>query len=175
MTGRAVIERRFNDLLGQLRSFAAGAEGLAVVKAPPGSGKTYLLMEIVEYAVGLGLRVAVATQTNSQADDVCRRLAEDHAGVVAYRFAAKGAIPKDLGASVRWISDKGLLPTRPSVSVATTAKWSLTDLAAPFDILFVDEAWQMAWADFMLLGRVSGRFCADRRSRPDPADGDDRG
>jgi hypothetical protein len=29
---------------------------------------------------------------------------------------------------------------------------------APFDLLLVDEAWQMGWADFMLLGRISARF-----------------
>jgi hypothetical protein len=28
----------------------------------------------------------------------------------------------------------------------------------PFDFLFVDEAWQMGWADFMLCGQVAARF-----------------
>jgi hypothetical protein len=44
------------------------------------------------------------------------------------------------------------------VVVSTTAKWSLTALPHAFDLLFVDEAWQMSWADFMLLGQVAGRF-----------------
>jgi hypothetical protein len=46
------------------------------------------------------------------------------------------------------------------VVVATSAKWAVADLDAhePFDVLFIDEAWQMCWADFMLLGAVAPRF-----------------
>ncbi len=28
----------------------------------------------------------------------------------------------------------------------------------PFELLFVDEAWQMAWCDFMLLQQVASKF-----------------
>jgi hypothetical protein len=28
----------------------------------------------------------------------------------------------------------------------------------PFDVVFIEEAWQLAWSDFMLLRQVSGRF-----------------
>jgi hypothetical protein len=41
--------------------------------------------------------------------------------------------------------------------VASTAKWGFST-CQPFDVLLVDEAWQIAWADFLLLRRVSGRF-----------------
>ena len=34
----------------------------------------------------------------------------------------------------------------------------MIDLHDEFDVLFVDEAWQLAWADFMLLSQVAGRF-----------------
>jgi hypothetical protein len=44
------------------------------------------------------------------------------------------------------------------VVVATDAKWGLAQLPSPFDSVFVDEAWQLGWADFMLLGQVSDRF-----------------
>jgi hypothetical protein len=59
---------------------------------------------------------------------------------------------------VHWVTDKLELPHQPCVAVATTAKWGAIDLDHPFGLLFVDEAWQMAWKEFMLLGQVSNRF-----------------
>ncbi len=35
---------------------------------------------------------------------------------------------------------------------------SLVNIHDPFDVVFVEEAWQMGWADFMLLGQVAERF-----------------
>ena len=45
------------------------------------------------------------------------------------------------------------------VIVGTTAKWSLTNVAETFDLLAVDEAWQMSWADLMQCATVSVRSC----------------
>src|SRR3712207_8547976 len=56
------------------------------------------------------------------------------------------------------------LPQGPGVTVATTAKWSLTDVGASYDLLAVDEAWQMSWAELMQCATVSGRFLIDRKS-----------
>lgn len=129
---------------------------LAVVKAPPGSGKTYLLMEAVRIASKERQRVAIATQTRSQADDICRRLMHDF-GITPIRFAAFSSARVKTPYPV--VTDKHDLPDgRPCVVVATSAKWGMISLANAFDVLFVDEAWQLAWADFMLLGQVAGRF-----------------
>lgn len=65
---------------------------------------------------------------------------------------------QDLGDSVEWKTETKELPTSKCILVATTAKWSLVDLHFPFDVVFVEEAWQLAWADFMLLGQVAERF-----------------
>jgi len=103
--------------------------------------------------------VAVATPTNAQADEICRRLTRDHPRTACVRFAADGmSAPAGWPTAVTWVTDTGALPTRPAVVVATAAKWGLVNLAHPFDILFLDEAWQLSWADFMLLGQVAGRF-----------------
>jgi hypothetical protein len=139
------------------RSLRAG-ERLVVVKAPPGSGKTFLLLQLATDMARLGSSVAIAAQTNAQADDICRRLARQHADIPAVRFAAAGTTPSDLGASVRWVIASSELPRHPGVVVSTVAKWGLVNLPEAFDLLFVDEAWQMSWADFMPLGQVSGRF-----------------
>ncbi|MFN7917871.1 MAG: AAA family ATPase [Vicinamibacterales bacterium] len=128
---------------------------LAVVKAPPGSGKTYLLMKAVEAAVKSKMRVAIATQTRAQSDDICYRLVSQFK-VKPIRFAAASSLKSDPPYAV--VTDKKELPQGPCVVVATSAKWGMIKDPQPFDILFVDEAWQLAWADFMLLGHVAGRF-----------------
>jgi hypothetical protein len=63
-----------------------------------------------------------------------------------------------LGRSVEWKTSTKELPTGKCIVVATTAKWSLIDVLFPFDVVFIEEAWQMGWADFMLLGQVAERF-----------------
>lgn len=130
---------------------------LAIVKAPPGSGKTYQLLEVAKHARKRHrLRVAVATQTNSQADDICRRLSRDT--VPSIRFASGAYRFADLGPTVTWKTKAGELPSGPCIVVGTAAKWGLITLDEPLDICLVEEAWQMAWSDFMLLGQVSARF-----------------
>jgi hypothetical protein len=42
--------------------------------------------------------------------------------------------------------------------IGTAAKWGLVRIHEPFDVLFVEESWQLAWADFMLLSQVAERF-----------------
>src|SRR5690606_32338054 len=62
--------------------------------------------------------------------------------------------------TLNWATKLDELPTSRCVVVGTTAKWSLIsfDKHDPFDLVVVDEAWQMDWASFMLLGQVAGRF-----------------
>jgi len=155
---RAVIASQSQKVEDQLKASISDGEPLVVVKAPPGSGKTFLLLRGVAHAAALDLRVAVGAQTNAQADDICLRVARDYPDMFVYRFAAGSSTPRDLGANIHWITDKGDIPPGPAVVVATVAKWALTQILKTFDILFVDEAWQMAWSDFMLCGQVSGRF-----------------
>jgi RecA/RadA recombinase len=142
----------------ELLSFVADGGDLAVIQAPPGSGKTHLLLQAVAHAVRGGMRVAVATQTNNQADDICRRMVRDHPRVQCVRFLAHDAVGAELPDEVFLTSDVQELPRRKCVVVGTAAKWGLIDLGDPFDLLFVEEAWQLKWADFMLLDQVAPRF-----------------
>jgi hypothetical protein len=142
----------------EVRQFVADRGRLGVVEAPPGSGKTTLLLKAADSAWRLRRRVAVATQTNSQADDICKRFAKGYPQVPVVRFASSSSSEYSLGASVRWVKHTADLPHGPCVVVGTSAKWGMVDLTEPFDVLFVEEAWQLAWADFMLLGQVAERF-----------------
>lgn len=153
------IEKQYVGLRRDLVDHLNGSGRLAVVKAPPGSGKTFTLIEVLTRLVGFGQRIAVAAQTNSQADDICLRFAADYPDVATARFSSKNSLPPaGFPASVPWLTATAQLPTAPGVTVATTAKWSLTDVGVPFDLLAVDEAWQMSWADLMQCALLSERF-----------------
>lgn len=145
-------------ILGAVLSDIESRRPLVVLKAPPGSGKTHVLVRAAALAHHRGLRVAVATQTNSQADDLCRRLGREFPGTGAHRFSSSGHDPGDLGDAVTIIHAARELPAGACVVVATTAKWASTKDVPEFDTLLVDEAWQMPWADFMLLAPVAPRF-----------------
>lgn len=154
----ADIEARASAIERDVGEHVADYGRLAIIQAPPGSGKTWLLLKTVDKVFGIGRRVAIATQTNAQADDICRRFARDYPKTPVFRYASKGSIPVNLGPSVTWATDSSILPTFKCIVVATTAKWALVNIVAPYDVVFVEEAWQMGWADFMLLGQVSERF-----------------
>lgn len=153
------IDSEYTTLRKNLTAYIADGGLLAVVKAPPGSGKTHTLIEVLSALTATGMRIAVSAQTNSQADDICARWAKDHPEVSVARFSSAGLrAPDPFPGSVLWVTDKKELPQGPGITVATTAKWSLTDLAAPYDLLAIDEAWQMSWADLMQCALVSERF-----------------
>ena len=78
-----------------LKEAVSEDEPLTIVKAPPGSGKTFLLLRGVEHAIGSDLRVAIGAQTNSQADDICRRVNTEYPSLSITRFAAFGSSPRD--------------------------------------------------------------------------------
>lgn len=158
MMNKARVSAKSSLVETRLRGAIDERRGLVVVRAPPGSGKTFLLLRGVAHAIGNRRRVAVGAQTNSQADDICRRLNDQYPDVHVTRFAAGGRSRVDLGENVSWTSNKHRLPRGPCIVVTTVAKWTLTELEHAYDILFVDEAWQMAWADFMLCSKVAPRF-----------------
>ena len=153
------IDEQYDQLRSDLVAYFTRGGHLAVVKAPPGSGKTYTLIEVLAALVTVGQRVAVAAQTNNQADDICARLARDHPEIPTSRFTSKGnRRPDRFPSAVSWVDDKDALPVTPGVTVSTTAKWSLTDVHHPYDVLAIDEAWQMSWADLMQCALLSARF-----------------
>jgi hypothetical protein len=155
---RDEIEARVEETTAALLKHVRDEDRLAVVQAPPGSGKTHLLLTAVKEAFQQKQRVAIATQTRSQADDICRRLAGPEFLLPAIRFIAKGGSLTGLPAGIQALADHKALPSGPCIVVGTTAKWGLIELVAAFDVVFIEEAWQMDWADFMLLGQVASRF-----------------
>lgn len=159
MTALAAVSARVEERRREMLEAVDANEPLIVVKAPPGSGKSRLIIEAAALLRHRGKRVAIAGQTNSQVDDLCIRLAEQFAFPVVRFFSKSGsAEERNLGDLVSWIADKGDLPRGPCIVVGTSAKWGAIDLPNGFDWLLVDEAWQLADADFMLLREVGERF-----------------
>jgi hypothetical protein len=152
------VQKKFDLIERELREHVADKGRLAIVQAPPGSGKTWLLLKTVAAAFKLQRRVAIATQTNAQANDICRRFARDYPKLEVVRFASGRTPPQDFGGLIEWETETKKLPTGKCIVVATAAKWSLINAPIPFDVVFVEEAWQMGWADFMLLGQIAERF-----------------
>lgn len=128
-------------------------EGMVIVKAPPGAGKTFLLLELLHEL--RRSRVAVACFTNAQADDICNRCVTSQPDVKVVRYVSSSSPSAPVAASV--VRTSAALPAGPVAVVANTAKWALSDNPT-FDYLLVDEAWQISWADLMLLRNLAPRI-----------------
>lgn len=143
----------------ELRKFIAGNGLCCVVKAPPGSGKSFNLLESLEDAIDGGLRIAIAAQTNNQIDDLCKRFCDRYPDQQIFRFSSGAYSPPDNSPDgVVVVTNKKELPEDASVMIGTVAKLGLTAFASKYDILLIDEAWQMTWANFLTLRDVSSRF-----------------
>src|SRR5262245_10895233 len=121
-----------------LRAAVLSGARLIIVKAPPGSGKTHLLTQVASQVAGAPglLRVAVACQTNSQADDVCARIAAIATGFPVVRFgSSSGRRSPQLPSGALWLTSANQLPQGNAVVVSTSAKWGLIDLNGTFDVL----------------------------------------
>ncbi len=154
------LQAKRDDVLTKMLQHVERNDPLLILKAPPGSGKTHFTLRAVALAASLRRRIAVATQTNNQADEFCQRMATEFGRFPVHRWASGGRTERDLGPSVTWFTESKHLPEGPCIVVATSAKWSTSKLDEydNFEELFIDEAWQMAWADFMLMSTVAGRF-----------------
>src|ERR1051326_328661 len=87
---RRQIEIEAERVYGRVIQGLEDERAVIVVKAPPGSGKTYLLLRGGQELLKKRRRIAVATQTNAQADDVCKRLAAAPWNLQCYRFVGSG-------------------------------------------------------------------------------------
>lgn len=144
-------------VLAQLLGLVDAQHPLVVLRAPPGSGKTFALTHALARALERGRRLAVATFTNAQADELSVRLAQRFPKATVVRWSSASHTPDTEGSSVRVVTSGGELPGGSAVIVATSAKWAVCDTGS-FDALFVDEAWQLPWAEFLLLGKLAPTF-----------------
>jgi len=122
-------------------------EPAVIVRSPPGAGKTWLVERLaIQSLARLGERVMLVTQTNQQSFDLARRLTEDFPRFTAHLFHRKGLpLPEDLAdrPNLARLQDWRDLPSRPAIVIANAAKWAWVGAIAPFDLMVVDEAFQL--------------------------------
>jgi hypothetical protein len=141
----------------RLHDFVLGDGRICVVKAPPGSGKSHNLVHALDELIDSPARIAIAAQTNNQVDDLCRQISDAFVHSDIVRFSS-GGYSGDLPSNVVVIDKVENLPSGPSLVVGTVAKWAISDVVDDYDVLFVDEAWQMTWADFLTVRDVASRY-----------------
>ena len=123
----------------ELQKFIRGNGRIAVVKAPPGSGKSYNLLEALDGAVADGKRIAIAAQTNNQVDDLCERFCARFPDGEIVRFSSETyERPSDLPANVNIVFKKDFLPVGASIIIGTVAKLGLVEIVDEYDVLFID-------------------------------------
>ena len=143
----------------KIAAFLAGQGLVCVVKAPPGSGKSFNLLESLDADLKKGSRIAIAAQTNNQVNDLCVRFANRYSSQDIIRFSSEHFVaPDDFPSNVVVESDKSRLPNGACTVIATSSKFGLTTLLKPFDVLLIDEAWQMTWASFMTVKETAPRY-----------------
>jgi hypothetical protein len=139
-----------------------GPNPISIVKSPPGAGKTYLVECAVAVAVGTpGLRVAVVTPGVSQLYDIADRLLAYRQPRLELVHASHRQLPPELQGRINqsngWTLGlnvgPGVIVTNVHVLSANLAKLG-RDV---FDLLILDEAYQLAATDFMKIAHLAPR------------------
>lgn len=140
-----------------------GTAPITVVKSPPGAGKTFLVECATAVAVAQpAMRVVIVTPGVSQLYDVARRLLEYRLPRAELAHAKHRVLPPDLTgritASNGWASG---LNNGPGV-VVTNADLLASYLhqlpAGSFDLMILDEAYQLAASKFMPIAGLATRI-----------------
>ena len=145
-----------------LRSQYEGVPAV-ILDSPPGAGKTGAVERLAAQALGRrGERVMIAAQTNAQAIDLARRLATGFPKLALQLLHRKElSLPEDLLAlpNVAPVTREQELPEGPCVAVATAAKWVYAPAEVrPFDLLIVDEAYQLPEHRFLCIAGLARRI-----------------
>jgi hypothetical protein len=147
-----------------VRDFVSSApEKIVVVSAAPGAGKSTALLSLANELLALpGVqRVAIAAQTNNQADDLGVKYAKSFGNSKVFRFASS-LTKKPENYAGHWVTSiRDIEEERDCVLIATAAKWGQAVANAPdfrVDYVLVDEAFQMTWSTFVQVSCLGPNF-----------------
>jgi hypothetical protein len=131
--------------------------------SPPGAGKTGVVERLAAQSLGnMQERCMIATQTNEQAFDLARRIAQNYPRLNPYLFARKDlAVPPVLGGlgNLNIVRSKDDLPQGPCIVISNAVKWSWLKGTVPeFDLQLVDEAFQLPDYRFQQIAGLARRF-----------------
>ena len=71
---------------------------------------------------------------------------------------SKAEPPSDFPANAVWATSLSEVPKEACLTVSTAAKWATIQDIVPFDLLAIDEAWQMDWAKLMQCADLSEKY-----------------
>jgi AAA domain len=136
---------------------------LLIVDSPPGAGKTWLVEEVVAAALSSArMRVCVVTPRAKQGFDVLERLVARFAlPRIEALVARHRTMPATLVGRVVRIDSARNLGAGPGVVVTTAHKLAAglnALLTGAFDLLIVDEAYQLAAKDFYPIADLAPRI-----------------
>ncbi|KAK6526213.1 hypothetical protein TWF694_004832 [Orbilia ellipsospora] len=76
LDGFEFLDENLNEDQKEAVLFALGAENIALIHGPPGTGKTHTLIEIIRQSVARGIRVLVCGPSNISVDNLADKLAQ---------------------------------------------------------------------------------------------------
>jgi hypothetical protein len=161
-----------------IRHALFGTDPVVIAKSPPGAGKTFLVECAAVFAASeLGMRVLIVTPGVSQAYDIALRLSAYDIPRLELVHATHRNVPPflvDPASRGRLTVANGWdnsLNQGPGVLIANAhvpSEYRDRLPVSAFDLMNVDEAWQLAAIDFMPIG-FGSKGADGRRSGPAPS------
>jgi len=151
-----------NDAQDRAVRAAVGAEDVALVHGPPGTGKTYTLARMVRAMVERGERVLLSAFTNRAVDNAVEAL-EEQGFTDIVRVGTESGIREDMQSyRLQTAGDPDVCASRlqeAGVVAATTASCgSRVMREQSFDAAVVDEAGQLTEPGTLAATTLAGRF-----------------
>jgi DNA replication ATP-dependent helicase Dna2 len=151
-----------NDAQDRAVRKAVGAEDVALVHGPPGTGKTYTLARMVRAMVERGERVLLSAFTNRAVDNAVEAL-EEQGFTDIVRVGTESGIREDMQSyRLQTAGDPDVCASRlqeAGVVAATTASCgSRVMREQSFDAAVVDEAGQLTEPGTLAATTLAGRF-----------------
>ena len=151
-----------NDAQDEAVRLALGAEDLALVHGPPGTGKTFTLARIVRELVDRGERVLLSAFTNRAVDNALEALREqgfeEFVRVGSETGIREDTLPYRLETSGDPVERANELREAPVVAATTASCGSRIMREAEFDVAVVDEAGQLTEPGTFLATNRADRF-----------------
>ncbi len=139
-----------------------GTAPVSIAKSPPGAGKTFLVECAAAVAAGApAMRVVIVTPGVSQLYDVAGRLLGYSLPRLELAHAKHRVLPPVLlgriNASSGWNGGLNIGPGVVVTNVHLLASYLHQLGPGSFDLMIVDEAYQLAASDFMLVAHLASR------------------
>lgn len=150
----AGIEQAVREVMNSaLKKILVDQSPLTIIDSPPGAGKTWFCQQLIALAGREQLRVCYVAPKVEQGIDMARRLVAAGARLGVDLLVGHGRTrPADLPRTVSWSSDATAVGLRGELVISNPQKLAASRDDLPtnrFDLLVVDEAYQVAARDFL--------------------------